>query len=133
MALSQSKTLNVSINADPKKVYDFVSDPENMPNWAGAFCQSVGKVRGEWVIKTPEGPMRIRFCQKNEFGILDHFVSPAPGAEIFVPMRVVPNGSGSEIIFTLFRMPDMTDEKFTEDIKWVRRDLESLKTVLEKS
>jgi hypothetical protein len=47
-------------------------------------------------------------------------------------LRVLPNGSGSEVVFTLFRAPEMTPEKFAEDIGLVGRDLLTLKTVLEK-
>lgn len=46
-------------------------------------------------------------------------------------MRVIPNGSGSEIIFTLFQSPAMSDEKFAEDVTLVERDLKTLKGFLE--
>jgi hypothetical protein len=46
-------------------------------------------------------------------------------------MRVIPNGSGSELIFTLFRLSDVSDEKFVEDAKWAMRDLTALKNLLE--
>jgi hypothetical protein len=49
---------------------------------------------------------------------------------MFVPMRVVPNGSSSELTFTLFRQPDMTDQKFKEDTEWVLQDLSKLKEIL---
>jgi hypothetical protein len=32
----------------------------------------------------------------------------------------------------LFRQPDMSDEKFLEDAKWVEKDLRILKDLLEK-
>jgi hypothetical protein len=38
---------------------------------------------------------------------------------------------GSELIFTLFHGPDMSDEKFAEDAEWVKRDLNVLKKLLE--
>ena len=128
----QSKTLNITINCAPKKVYEFVSNPEKMPEWAKAFCLAVTKQNGEWVMKTPHGAAAIRFAPQNEYGILDHYVKVAPGVEVYVPMRVVPNEKGSEVIFTLFRMPQMTEEDFARDIEWVTRDLTSLKEVLEK-
>ena len=129
--LLKSKTLNVSIRCSPEKVYAFVSNPKNLPKWAEAFCRSVRKEKGAWIIESPDGPVKIRFVKKNDFGILDHYVSPAPGVEVYVPMRVLPNGGGSEVIFTLFQPAGMSDEKFAEDIGWVKRDLRSLKTVLE--
>jgi hypothetical protein len=46
-------------------------------------------------------------------------------------MRVVANGSGSEVLFTLFRARDMTAEKFAADARWVERDLRALKALLE--
>jgi len=76
-------------------------------------------------------PMRIKFVGRNEYGVLDHYVYPRPGLEILNPMRVIPNGSGSEIIFTLFQWPDMSDEKFAEDVTLVERDLKTLKGFLE--
>jgi hypothetical protein len=71
------------------------------------------------------------FSERNEFGILDHWVNLKPGMQVDIPMRVIPNGIGSELIFTLFRLPDMSDEQFSADAEWVMRDLTSLKNMLE--
>jgi len=38
-----------------------------------------------------------------------------PGVEVYVPIRVLPNGSGSTVLFTLFQLPGMSDEKYAED------------------
>lgn len=46
-------------------------------------------------------------------------------------MRVLSNGVGSEVLFTLFRLPDMSDEKYAEDMRMVERDLRTLKDLLE--
>ncbi len=128
----KSQTLSVSIARDPGKVYDFASDLRNLPKWAGAFCLSIENKGGEWIAQTPQGPVSIRIAGKNSLGILDHYVIPAPGVEIYVPMRVVANGSGSEVLFTLFRRPEVTDAEYEQDVKWVERDLAGLKAVLEK-
>lgn len=47
-------------------------------------------------------------------------------------MRVIANGEGSEVFFTLIRQPEMSDEKFAQDAKWVEKDLGILKGLLEK-
>ncbi|MFH0792879.1 MAG: SRPBCC family protein [bacterium] len=130
-ALMKSQTLNISIECDPRKVYDFVSNLANLPKWATTFCQGIRKMDGEWVAQTPQGAVTIRMAARNDFGVLDHTVIPAPGVEVFVPMRVVPNATGSEVIFTLFRQPNMADADFTRDQEMVRRDLNSLKSALE--
>jgi hypothetical protein len=127
----KSQTLNISIACDPRKVYDFVSNLANLPKWATTFCQRIMKPDGEWVAQTPQGAVTMRVVTRNDFGVLDHTVIPAPGVEVFVPMRVVANGPGSEVIFTLFRQPDMTDESFARDKESVTRDLNTLKIILE--
>jgi uncharacterized protein YndB with AHSA1/START domain len=127
----RSKTLSVSIECPPGRVYDFVSNPENLPKWATAFCRSVRKSEREWIVETSDGPMRMKFARQNDFGVLDHYVTVKPGVEILNPMRVVPNGSGSEIMFTLFQLPDISNEKFAEDAALVERDLRALKKLLE--
>ena len=127
----KSKTLTISINCNPKRVYELVSNLENMPKWTKTFCRSIKKSNGEWIIETPQGPVKIKIAPKNDFGILDHTVIPAPGVEVFVPMRVVPNGQGSEVIFTLFQQPGMSDENFAKDQGMVKQDLATLKQVME--
>lgn len=75
--------------------------------------------------------MRIRFTERNDFGILDHYVTPGAGSEVYVPVRVIANGRGSEILFTLFRLASMSDEQYAADAALVERDLATLKRLLE--
>ena len=46
-------------------------------------------------------------------------------------MRVFPNNDGSELVFTLDRRADLSDQEFAENPKAVERDLAKLKTLLE--
>ena len=128
----ESRILSIVIVCPPRKVYEFVSNPENLPRWAAGLCKSVRKSDADWIAETPQGVIKIRFAEKNDFGVLDHYVKLESGIEVYVPMRVVPNGSGSEVIFTLFRTPDMSDKQFAEDAGMVERDLKTLKSVLER-
>jgi hypothetical protein len=131
MPLLRSKTLTISINCPPSKIYDFVSNPENLPKWGKTYCRSIKRSNGEWIIETPQGEVKIRIAGKNEFGVLDHYITPFPGAEVLVPTRVVQNGSGSEVIFTVFRQFGMTDNSFFKDIGLVEQDLKRLKAIME--
>ncbi len=126
----ESRIITITIDRTPEEIYDFVSNPANLPRWASGLGTSIKNVNGEWVADTPNGPVKVRFAPRNDLGVLDHYVTIAPGVEVYVPMRVVPNGSGSELIFTLFRQPDMIDQKFKEDAEWVLRDLKKLKDIL---
>jgi hypothetical protein len=45
-------------------------------------------------------------------------------------MRVIPNGEGCEILFTVLQLAGRSDEQFEADIETVRADLGSLRDVL---
>lgn len=75
--------------------------------------------------------MRIRFTGRNEFGVMDHAVDLGGGRVVHVPLRIVANGEGCEVLLTLFRQPEMDDAKYAADEAWVRRDLAALKRLAE--
>lgn len=132
MSVMNTKTLGISINCQPKDVYEYITNPENLSEWATTFSFSVKKSeRGEWIVETPEGEMKIKYVEKNEFGVADHYVVTPQGQKIYNPMRVFPNNTGCEVIFTIFQVSGMSDVKFLEDAKMVERDLKSLKNVME--
>jgi hypothetical protein len=130
-ATLESRTFSVSIKRSVGDVYDFVSTPSNLPRWASGLGESIHKVDDEWIAETAQGPARVRFTERNKFGVLDHIVIPGPGTEIYVPMRVVSNGTGCEILLTLYRLPQMSEQEFERDAQWVQRDLDALKKLLE--
>jgi hypothetical protein len=84
-----------------------------------------------WRFEGSEGTTTVRFSAPNEYGVLDHYVLLPDGSEIYIPLRVIANGSGCDVQFTLFRVPGMTDEKFAADAQWVERDLGKLKALVE--
>lgn len=131
MAVDPSRTLTISIDRPPAVVADFICDPRNLPAWATGLGKAVRQHAGQWFVATPDGDVRIRFVEPNTLGVIDHWVQVAPDVEVHVPMRVVANGSGSEVLFTLFQPATMPAEKFAADIALVATDLASLKQVLE--
>jgi len=127
-----SRTLSVSIDCPPAKVYGYVINPENLPEWARGLALSVRQAGREWKVGTVNGPVSLRFAVRNTFGVLDHFITPLRGPELRVPMRVVPNDYGSEVMLTLFRRAGMSEEAFSRDARAVTKDLKNLKEILEK-
>jgi hypothetical protein len=127
-----AKHINVSINRSAAQVYEFASNPENLPKWAAGLSGSIKKVNGDWIAEAPMGSVKVKFAEKNQFGVLDHDVTLPSGVKVYNPMRVFPNNDGGELVFTLYRRPDVSDQEFAEDAKAVERDLAKLKTLLEK-
>jgi hypothetical protein len=131
--MNKSKTVSASIKSDPKIVYDFISNLENLPRWASSTFPSIKEGNGEWVVDTPNGRNKVMITEKNNFGILDHHVKLTSGVEVYVPMRVIKNGDGSEVLLTVFQAPEMTDDGYAKDIQTVEKDLNHLKTLIEEN
>ena len=132
MPVQPVRHISVAISRPVKEVYAFLAQPENMPRWASGLGRSLRHVEGtEWLVESPAGPMRVRFSERNPFGVLDHTVVPAHGEAMHNPMRVLANGDGSEVVFSLFQRPGMSDAEFARDADWVLRDLLALKAHLE--
>lgn len=127
-----SRTVSVSINHDWQALYEWSWRPEFFTRWASGLIGSDLRRQGDlWLADGADGPIRIRFTPHNAYGIMDHWVDIGSGFDIFVPMRIIANGEGSEVLLTLFRQSDMDDERFSTDIKWVMRDLKRLKALIE--
>jgi hypothetical protein len=128
-----SRTFSVSINRDWQALYEQIWRPEYFLKWATGLAQSeLRQSENGWLADGPDGPIRIRFAPHNEHGVMDHFVETPDGNEVYIPLRVIQNGEGAEVMLTLFRQPEMDEERFSADAKWVVRDLKALKALVER-
>ena len=127
----RARQISVAIERSPAEVYEFVANPENLPKWAAGLSGSIEQVDGEWVAESPMGRVVVRFAESNPFGVLDHYVTLPNGETVTNPVRVIANGSGSQITFTLYQREGMSEAAFEADSATVRADLQTLKSLLE--
>ena len=121
-ALETSRHLGVWIDEAPDVVYAFASNPAELPRWAAGLADPT------------LSEADVQFAARNEFGVLDHVVRLPSGEAVYNPMRVIPAGPGvsrCEVVFTLRRRPDMTNEEFEADAAAVATDLETLRGLIE--
>jgi hypothetical protein len=130
--LMKLRYVSVSIDLDAHSVYAFTSNPENLPKWAAGLGLGIQRSGENWEVKTGNGSVILIFTPHNEYGVLDHTVVLSDGTEVYVPMRVIPNGKGSEVMLGLFRQPEMDDVAFDRDADLMQKDLLTLKNLLER-
>jgi hypothetical protein len=132
-SLLQVRHVSVSIARPPDVVYRFAAAPENMPRWAvGLGTSFKPQSDGSWIAEGgPVGSATVRFVERNRLGVLDHDVTVATGETVHNPIRVLPNGQGSEVVFTLFRRPGVSAAEFEQDARAVEKDLITLRRLLE--
>ena len=131
--LFEIRNITVSIRRSPEDVYAFVSNGENVPRWANGLGNEARRGGdGDWIMNGPIGKVRVRFAPQNDLGVADHDVTLENGTSVHNPIRVIPNGAGCSVIFTLLRQPGVPDDQFAEDAGTVTKDLERLKALLER-
>lgn len=117
---------------EAEAVYRFARDPANLPRWAAGLASGVTPAEdGWWVCESPMGTVRVRFAADNDLGVLDHTVVLPDGSAALNPLRVLPLGTGSEVVFSFRRSPGQDDAAAAADVAAVRADLARLARLLE--
>ena len=119
------------INRPATDVYTYVADPANLPHWAPGLATAVDQVDGEWFVTFGDARAKVRFAPANVYGVLDHEVTLPTGETFLNPVRVVPYGEGCEIVFSVRRLPGVSDDDFARDTAQVTADLALLRGLLE--
>ena len=127
----ESRTITVRIDRPFDKVYEFLVDPANWNQWAFGLGRNIRRSQDGWIADSDGGVARVQFTSQNTLGVVDHTIIRPSGQRVYVPMRLIANSSGCELIFTLFREPNMSDAQFVSDAEFVQRDLNGLKRLLE--
>ena len=129
---SRTRHISIGIDRPAGEVYEFAADPLNLPKWAAGLAGGRVEHEGEqWVTESPMGRVTITFAPRNAFGVLDHDVTRPSGETVYNPVRVIRDGVGCEVVFTIRQRPEMTDEDFRRDADAVAKDLATLKSVVE--
>ena len=131
MPVHRAAVVHTSIHAPPDDVVGFLSDVENWKTW-GPWIRAVARSSPrDWTLETDAGVMKVHFVESNPFGVLDHRVTLASGHTVTNGMRVISNGTGSELVMVLFQYPGISTAEFERDIQAVTDDLARLKTAAE--
>ncbi|NLR96285.1 SRPBCC family protein [Rhizobium sp. P38BS-XIX] len=132
MSTMSAKIVHIAIERSWQEVYDFASRPQTIALWASGLASGLTQDGDEWIAEGTLGSARVRFAPRNDFGVIDHTVTLESGLQVHNALRVVPNGDGCEVMFTLLKLPDMDDTQFADDAAHVLQDLQKLKELLER-
>ena len=87
---------------------------------------------GWWSFTGPHGKSKLKFNENKSLGILDHkYVDEESVWD--VPMRVVSNGDYSEILITLNKPDELSDEQFNKRVEEIGELVNNMKQIIESS
>ena len=85
---------------------------------------------GWWYFLGPYGKSKVKFNQNKPLGILDHqYVDEESSWNTL--MRIIPNGSFSEVIITLKKPDQLNDFQFDQRVEKISELATSMKKILE--
>jgi len=123
--VSRSRTISITVNKKTGDAFDAILNmpPKMMPD---------AKINdsGWWSFTGPYGQSKLKFNENKSLGILDHqYVDEESSWD--VPMRVVSNGDFSEVVITLNKPDEITDEKFDQRMSEISEMFNSMKNIIE--
>ncbi len=85
---------------------------------------------GWWSFTGPHGKSRLKFNENKSLGILDHqFIDE--DSTWNVPMRVVASGDFSEVIITLNKPDELTNDQFDQRMSEMEEMVITMKNIIE--
>ncbi len=132
MTTFATETVTITIDAPHDQVSNDLADPASHPVWATEFFSDAAEDLGDgiWRMTVPRmgGSVHVRIDGDPALGVIDMYL--APEGQPFgppLPVRVVPNNDGVDVLFTLARFPGQTDDQWSEGLESMQRELENLK------
>ncbi len=123
--------IGVEIARLAEEVYAFAVELSNLPLWASGLGGSGRLEDGRWVVEGPLGRVSVAFVPRNEHLVLDHDVTLPTGEVVRNALRVLADGERCDVVFSLRRAAGISDEAHAQDAATIRRDLETLKRLVE--
>jgi hypothetical protein len=128
-SFGHSATRSISIISAPEIVFDLIGDPRRLPDWAPRFASAVNPDGSDWVVESGESKFRIRVRVDAELGVIDLLRPADPKRGAY--MRVLTNGAGSELVFTLIFPAGTPDELIAGQMSTVEAELRTVRDLCE--
>jgi hypothetical protein len=128
---TEAQVVSQALDVPAKVVYDFARQMDKLPQWASGLAKGIAQRDGAWYADSPMGEIKLTMAPANPFGVLDHDVQLPDGTTVHNAFRVTPCGDGSLLTFVVLRLPGVAQKDFDADVAHVRKDLATLKKLLE--
>jgi hypothetical protein len=119
------QTLALTVCSPRTVVFNFLADIENLPKWAGGWCEKISLARGRWWAFTAEGEQVVDMETNTGAGVIDLRAGPSPERMTLTPIRVIALSPRRTLVsFVLIEAPDQESDAFGRRCQMMRDSLE---------
>ena len=123
----KSHTVTTVLSAPPDRVFAYLSDIENLPDWATEFARELKIVEGRHKVVNGLGEFFFEIHADADTGVIDMLAGPDEEQLALFPTRVVPIGEDrSAFTFTMFQWPGQPDELFESQYASLQREFANI-------
>ena len=127
----RSATVTTVLDAPLQRVFDYMSDIANLPEWATEFARELRREGDDYKVVNGLGEFYFDIAAEPRTGVIDMFAGPTKDAMAVFPTRAVslPDGR-TAYSFTMFQGPDMPEELFEAQHASLQREFANIERVL---
>ena len=127
----RSETVTTVLPVPRERVFEYMSDIRNLPEWATEFARELREEDGEYRVVNNLGEFVFEIRADERTGVIDMYAGPSRDQLAVFPTRAValPDGRTS-YSFTMFQGPGMPDELFESQHASLRREFENIEAIL---
>jgi hypothetical protein len=127
----RSETVTTVLPVSRERVFEYMSDIRNLPEWATEFARELREEDGEYRVVNGLGEFVFEIRADAETGVIDMYAGPSREEMAVFPTRAValPDGRTS-YSFTMFQAPGMPDELFESQHASLKREFENIEAIL---
>ncbi len=124
----RSRTVTAVFPAPKERVFEYMSDIDNLPRWATEFAREMKVVDGHHVVVNGLGEFLFSIEADEATGVIDMYAGPSEDELGLFPTRVIGlPGGGSAYSFTMFQAPGMPDELFESQYESLLREFGNIR------
>jgi hypothetical protein len=123
-----NRTVTTVLDAPKDAVFDYLSELDNLPEWATDFANELKYEDGKAKVVNGLGEFFVRIEADSSTGVIDMYAGPTEDELGLFPTRVIglPGGK-SAYSFTMFKAPEMPDELFESQYESLRREFDNIR------
>ena len=126
----RSETVTTVLDASRDRVFGYIADVENLPEWATEFARELRRDGDDYKVRNGLGEFFVTIRADAATGVIDMFAGPTKEEMAVFPTRAValPDGR-TALSVTMFQAPGMGDELFEAQYVSLQREFANIERI----